>query len=325
MEHPPPVAPQPAAPLQHAPAPAAPLGLNLTQEQLVAMLLQQQSTIDQLTKQRRRVKLPAPPETDGRSPPATDWLYRAESYLAAEGYDSDDPNTIKVAAAYFKGAALKWHLAHQAEVAQGRRPDYANWEQFKTAFIARFTPVDPAETARQKLDRCRQIKSASAYTAEFDSHILQLPRMDEADKLHKYIIGLKPQLQMHVALQRPTTLAEAQNLAIVADESLFRMGYRDQRGARDRGRPNYGNHSNAAPRAPQQQGPVNMELDNTEAADNAECNAAGDKKTEGRNCWYCGRGGHVKRNCRHFLADRKNGTLKRDAIPRGPSEGRRDT
>lgn len=311
---------------QQPPPPLAP-GLPAL-EQLASLVAQQQQAMQQqqqalqqmqerLTQQ--RAKLPPPPKTDGRKPSPIEWTYKTEAYLIAQGYVLNrDRAVIAIASAYFEGPALLWHLAHTQEVALAHRPDYASWDEFKTAFISRFTPIDPSETARQRLARCRQTKSAIAYTSEFDSIILNLPNMDEADKLYKFLSGLKPAIQMHVTLQRPTTLAEAQNLAIRADSSLWAMGQRGGRSNHDR------YHHNSAPRA---DAPADkMDLDNAEAKANAarpsprQDNKAG----EMRRCWYCGRPGHIKPKCRKFDNDRRNGNVQPDAIPRGSSRGRRD-
>jgi hypothetical protein len=260
-----------------------------------------------------KLKLPRPPETNGRNPSPVNWSYKVEAYLQAEGYNlQHEPAAVTFAAAYLKDSALKWHRQHALDVQAGRKTDYAGWIDFKTAFIKRFTPVDPAVTARERLDRCRQTKSAYLYTSDFDSLVLELPNMDEADKLHKYISGLKPSLKMHVTLQRPKTLAEAQDLAIRADNSMWAL--RDGRSARGGDMPrSASSHASAAP-AP-------MELDRMEPGDDHEgqCYALnGSNKprntvaaTTGDNdCWYCGKPGHYRRECRRMKADRASGKLK---------------
>lgn len=306
-------------PAQQVPPPPAPQLTAL--EQLTNLVTQHQQALQQMQKHltQQRAKLPPPPKTDGRKPSPIEWTYKAEAYLVAQGYVLNrDRAVIAIASAYFEGPALLWHLAHNQAVALGHRLDYASWDEFKTAFISRFTPIDPAETARQRLARCRQTKSATAYTSEFDSIILNLPQMDEADKLYKFISGLKPQIQIHVTLQRPTTLAEAQNLAIRVDTSLWAMG---QRGGRSHY--NHGNY-NSAPCADAP--PDKMDLDNAEAKGGAtRPPPRKDNKTgETRSCWYCGRRGHLKHKCRKLDADRRSGNVQPDAIQRGSNEGRRD-
>jgi hypothetical protein len=270
-----------------------------------------------------RLKLPAPPETDGRHPPPIIWSYKMEAYLHAEGYNlQSQPAAVLVAAAYLKGPALLWHLAHRRDVERGHKPDYVGYEEFKLAFITRFTPVDPAVTAREKLDRCRQTKSAYAYTAEFDSLIMELPNMDEADKLHKYIHGLKAQLQMHVQLQRPRTLAEAQDLAIRADTSLWTLG-----------RGNSYRHSHRSSYMSSTATP--MELDRLESRRwRSEPRATDDKTSdtlprrkadqtaEGNVCWHCGQPGHYRRECRRYLEEQARNRAK-PTSGRATSGGRR--
>lgn len=263
-----------------------------------------------------RPKLPKPPETNGRVPTAVNWSYKMTTFLEAEGFDLENtPAAVTYAAAFLKDAALKWHRQHVINVQAGRKADYRGWTEFKDAFIKRFTPVDPEVTARERLDRCVQKASAYQYASDFDALTLELPHMDEADKLHRFIQGLKSNLRLHIKLQRPKTLLEAQDLAIRADNSMW-----TDRG--DRGRRGTAAPTHLAAR----NGPTPMEMDNMEDADNhGRFNAlrdSGNNKTGDAACWFCGKPGHFKRECRKYKAALASGQIK---AGRPSSErGRRD-
>lgn len=229
------------------------------------------------------------------------------------------PAAVTYAAAFLKDAALKWHRQHVIDVQAGRKADYRGWTEFKDAFIKRFTPVDPEVTARERLDRCVQKASAYQYASDFDALTLELPHMDEADKLHRFIQGLKSSLRLHVKLQRPKTLLEAQDLAIRAENSIWTD--RGDRGGR-------GGRGPAAPMHPAaRNGPTPMEMDNMEDADdrgrfNALRDGGNNNKTGDAACWFCGKSGHFKRECRKYKAALASGQIK---AGRPSSErGRRD-
>jgi len=179
-------------------------------------LLQQQQTAAQGAAAQRLsgMKLPKPPETNGKQPAPVNWCHRMETYLTAQAADMHSSSTIAYAAAFLKDAALSWYRQHEQDVANGKQQVFGSWDEFKKAFIARFTPVDPEITARQQLDKLSQSSSAYKYAQEFSSCMLELPNMDEADRVHRFVKGLKPEVRIHVTLQSPSTLHDAIELAI---------------------------------------------------------------------------------------------------------------
>uniref|UniRef100_A0A383VNT7 CCHC-type domain-containing protein n=1 Tax=Tetradesmus obliquus TaxID=3088 RepID=A0A383VNT7_TETOB len=60
-----------------------------------------------------------------------------------------------------------------------------------------FTLVKPDYDARNKLDRLMQTRSVFDYASRFNTLMLELPNMDEADRVHFFIKGLKPEIRMH--------------------------------------------------------------------------------------------------------------------------------
>lgn len=161
------------------------------------------------------LKLPRPPETNGRQPTPISWAYRMELYLAAHHADFNHPDVVTFAAAYLKDAALSWWLQVEREAKAGRAPTLNTWELFKTAFVKRFTPISA------EVERISQKTSVYEYASAFNNLMLELPRMDEADRIHKFIYGLKPEVRIHVKLKQPRTVAEAVELAIHADALIW--------------------------------------------------------------------------------------------------------
>eukprot|EP00878_Enallax_costatus_P023132 GHUV01024593.1.p1 GENE.GHUV01024593.1~~GHUV01024593.1.p1 ORF type:complete len:257 (-),score=16.00 GHUV01024593.1:9-779(-) len=171
----------------------------------------------------KTIKVPRPPEFNGKQPTPVNWCFSMHNYLFAEG-GADFLNTstaVHTAAAYLRGTALNWWRQHEQEVHRGLTPEYENWYHFRDAVITQFTPVQPEVSAREKLDTLRQIRDVYSYANEFTSCMLELPSMGEGDRIHRFIMGLKPEIRAHVWLQNPTTLTKATELAVKADAVLW--------------------------------------------------------------------------------------------------------
>jgi hypothetical protein len=189
------------------------------------------------------------------------------------------------AAAFLQGPALTWYRFHDVEVSAGTEAAFTTWAAFKEAFTTRFTTQDPAESARKRLDRLVQQKSVYSYAADFNNLMVELPHMDELDRVHWFVKGLKATIQTHVRLMDPQTLAEAIKLAIRADASYqstrFGLSNGDSRGA-----------------VPMELGTADTRLGKPRVT-----------KSEIK-CFYCGIKGHYARDCLKKKRDRARGKLK---------------
>lgn len=151
------------------------------------------------------------------------WLAGAELWLHAQRYDVSSPTfdhayTISVVASYFTGAARAWWTTLQ--------PKPATWAAFKAAVITMFNPLGAEQTAREKLDKLRQLTVGGclAYTTEFTTLAATIPGFSPAEMLHRYRSGLHPVVAAAV-LQHgdaTTTFAEVRDRALRVDTVMRR-------------------------------------------------------------------------------------------------------
>jgi hypothetical protein len=224
-----------------------------------------------------------------------------EMYLLAQGTNLEDAACVTFAAAYLRDSALNWWLQVSRDASEGRAPVLNTWAKFKIAFIARFTPISPEVSAREELDRLSQSGPVSAYATTFTSLMLELPHMDEADRVHRFIRGLKPAVRMEIKLRQPKTLADAIELALQADSLLWAAEGRNRRFLP---KPAFRSVSG------QREGPAPMELGSMQPPDNnndpIEFNRLEQSNPSTRadvECYYCHKRGHFKRDCRKLKAD----------------------
>lgn len=227
------------------------------------------------------IKMPKPPVFSGRNrePSPQNWTYQMENYLLANGVALDTPQAVTYAAGFLADAALTWHRMYLADVARGVVQEYSSWAVFRDALITRFTPISPERTAREKLATLRQGKSVRAYAQEFNLCMIELPEMNERDRVYRFMAGLKPEVRIHVELKNPATLAEATQLAIQTDSILWQV----KKGPNlvERGTFRQATHQNT--------GPAPMELGTMENHR--------ERPNSSIRCFYCKRMGHMKKDC----------------------------
>ena len=235
-----------------------------------------------------RLKLPKPPVFTGRNrePTPINWGHQMETYLQANSVNLNAGDVVPYVAGYLADSALTWYRIHVANVQKGLEQDFNTWFAFKEALIQRFTPISPERTARQKLVTLRQTTSVRSYAQEYNLCMLELPEMEEKDRIYRFISGLKPEIRLHVELKQPVTLSAAVELAIQVDSLMWQVkkGPQPYLGGRYPNRVATGT------------GPTPMDLGATEDKPNTNRPGSSGKEIPQR-CFFCGKLGHFKREC----------------------------
>ncbi|XBI72263.1 hypothetical protein VPH35_066259 [Triticum aestivum] len=151
------------------------------------------------------------PKFDGENPKL--WQTRCVDYFAM--FDTDPNLWIAVAAMQFEGAATRWLLSVQHKFVR------SSWEDFCTAVLNRFGRNQHQSLVR-KLYRLKQTGTVEEYINQFSELMDQLTAYEpEPDMLHYttgFIDGLKVNVRMVVAVQRPADLDTAYSIAAVQEE-----------------------------------------------------------------------------------------------------------
>lgn len=159
-----------------------------------------------------RLEPPKPDTFDGRQ--VETFVFSMEN--AFNYYQVEESNRITTAANYFRHAALTWYryVCTIHDVSQMR------WSEFKQLMLKQFRLSNDEKIIRNKLNSLKQLTSVSKYNEIFNSLIIQLPTVDELTKLDMYTRNLKTNIQIQVALKEPSTLEEAQQIALRIDSIL---------------------------------------------------------------------------------------------------------
>jgi Ty3 transposon capsid-like protein len=75
--------------------------------------------------------------------------------------------------------------------------------------VAFYQPLHEVRRTRDSLHDLRQRGSVDNYAKAFTLLVVKVPQMTLDEQLYSFIKGLKPQVQVSVALQSPSTLEEA--------------------------------------------------------------------------------------------------------------------
>ncbi|KAJ9514193.1 hypothetical protein QJQ45_002282 [Haematococcus lacustris] len=157
---------------------------------------------------------PPPPSFCGTpNADAGQWLWRIDNHF--DLFAMPAQQRLLAVASYLDGAALTWYRSLLSSQA------LSSWDSFKASFTRQFTPVNQQRHARDQLAACHQITSARQYIMEFSNLCLLISDLSPAEKLDRFLRGLKPAVRRELELREPTSFEEAAAMADRVDAITF--------------------------------------------------------------------------------------------------------
>ena len=141
-----------------------------------------------------------------------------DNFIQDEGLS--DRKMLRIAASYLDGAALQWWTDTARDLeALGIELTY---DLFVDNCVKRWGGINIQEKVRSQLDRLRQTKSIGEYNNEFQklfSHVSG-EYSSEDFKIHEYVKGLKPNLQVQAAVMKFETVQECMAAMTRCEDAL---------------------------------------------------------------------------------------------------------
>lgn len=127
----------------------------------------------------------------GKSGTIEAWCSHMDSYVRL----TDPDEACRIASTYLDGEAFTWWHTYSRATAV---PD---WTTLRAALIRRFSPLNKAQAARDKLHSWRQVKDVGTFNRTFLSVLLDIPDITEAEKIDRYSRGLKRDIWQALCLK----------------------------------------------------------------------------------------------------------------------------
>ena len=114
------------------------------------------------------------------------------------------PLAVATAVSYLIGDAAKFWHSHAPKLTQ-LGMDTSDWKVFKKALYERFGYKNAEHAARDRLHSLEQRNMSYAqYVNAFDDCNAHIPNYDEADKVHRFLRGLRPNLRNRLCINPVT-------------------------------------------------------------------------------------------------------------------------
>ena len=199
---------------------------------------------------------------------------------------------VPYASALLKDDAAIWWRNHTEVADDNNETRIATWSAFKLAMVEQFKPVNSKKAAQDKLAVLQQKKSVQEYATAFRALLLEIPGIQEDEKIDHFIRGLKENIRLEVELQEPNSLSKTIRIADRYDSIAFRYSKKVEEPLK-KSRPPY-------------LGPAPMDLDAGKKKD------AGVKKSP--TCYFYREVGHVVKDCsikKRLQPEKSNPTIKK--------------
>jgi hypothetical protein len=132
-----------------------------------------------------------PSTYDGVAGKYHEWKNEIQIYLRVMNFPKESEAPLVVS--YLRGTALNWWLQKTAKFQADSVEIPQTWAELLPHLDERFEHRNPELAARDRLMNLRQNGlTLHQYLKEFEGCYAYIPKWDEADKIHRFIYGLKP-------------------------------------------------------------------------------------------------------------------------------------
>lgn len=206
------------------------------------------------------------------------WIRTLERYADFQGWDHRQMKAYAVT--LLRGRADTWYRT--LEMNADEEPE--DWLGFKRELVDFFRPDDAVRLARDRLAAYRQIGSLNDYINGFMDIIAAIPGITEDESCDKFMRGISNRdTRSQVRQAQVRTLREAIRVAIAHDSAIHENPAFYKRNG------GMFNHSYVPHSAPSSRGPYAGEPMDLSVMSTSRANTK---------CHYCGRAGHIRRQCK---------------------------
>lgn len=206
------------------------------------------------------------------------WLYKVEMFFKIRKVPAD--KEVMLATLMLDGAAAEWWVRYLSDMETGQVSKLETLKAFGEAITQQFRGSTNQRTARGRLDRLTQTGAIEEYNRTFNEITDAISDMTEAEKIHRYLSGLRARARLEVDYREPRNIREAQAIAVRYEEVFSSRG--DSRQTSTRGRD-----------------------DGEKRPDLYE--RPNDRQSS---CYSCGKPGHVARRCPNPTVSRMSASGK---------------
>ena len=171
---------------------------------------------DQLSK---LLKVPLPPDFKGEREKLKPWLSAMErTYKVAES----NPNcrsAVSYASLFLKDKVEVWWQSEVERTDDGECAGFSSFAELAQALKDFLEDPHTMERAMDKLKQLKQTGSVFNYASEFFSLLHRIPHRAEQDATYDFVQGLKGFHHQFVSQLKPTSLKEAREYALRADDT----------------------------------------------------------------------------------------------------------
>ena len=156
------------------------------------------------------LKFPDPPMFEGDARLLDGWLTQSEMFLRAYNVDLSTSRSVDVATMFLRGKAQDWWTGQFHLIAAGSIPALTSWHAFVAALTEAFRPVELSRTyVTQLLSISQGKQDMRGYIASFNALRAKIPHAFPEETLSLlFLQGCRPDLQRHISLLYPKSLAE---------------------------------------------------------------------------------------------------------------------